>query len=276
MASVPAPDPTERARESSRIFIEAWETLNLDDPQSARLRGGLFEASFSGTACPFFNLVSISRAPESLAEFETAFSEILQWTADRKLPWILTLCHELLGDMLPAAGKVLESHGVAPLMPLTGMECSGLQPAARPLPPVTIFTEDTPDAAATCIRINEAAYGMTFAPPGELVFEHPGWWGAPGRMLSVAEADGVPVSCSAVLGVGGMRYVAMVATLPPVQRKGYGEAAMRDVLDRSLSAGLQQRTYLHASAAGRPVYERMGYTVTANYTVYVPAHAPEA
>jgi hypothetical protein len=43
---------------------------------------------------------------------------------------------------------------------------------------------------------------------------------------------------------------------------------MSDVLERSLAAGLRKRTYLHATAAGRPVYERMGYTVTANYVVY--------
>jgi hypothetical protein len=43
---------------------------------------------------------------------------------------------------------------------------------------------------------------------------------------------------------------------------------MRDVLERSLVAGLT-RTYLHASAAGRPVYERMGYRAAAEYTVYM-------
>ena len=58
-----------------------------------------------------------------------------------------------------------------------------------------------------------------------------------------------------------MRYVALVATHPKAQRKGYAEAAMRDVLERSLAAGLDRRTYLHATAAGRPVYERMGYKV---------------
>jgi hypothetical protein len=53
-----------------------------------------------------------------------------------------------------------------------------------------------------------------------------------------------------VLNAANTRYVALVPTLPAEQRKGYAEAAMRNVLDRSRAAGLNQRTYLHASAAG--------------------------
>ncbi len=43
---------------------------------------------------------------------------------------------------------------------------------------------------------------------------------------------------------------------------------MWEVLDRSLAAGLSKRTYLHPSRAGWPVYERMGYSAPAEYTIY--------
>jgi predicted GNAT family acetyltransferase len=88
-------------------------------------------------------------------------------------------------------------------------------------------------------------------------------------MASVIEQEGRPVSSAAVLDAGDTRYVALVATLPGEQRKGYAEAAMRNVLDRALAAGLNRRTYLHASAAGKPVYLRMGYEITSEYTLYM-------
>ena len=154
------------------------------------------------------------------------------------------------------------------MMPLTGMEATGLKPAERPSPAAEYLDEAAQDIGAKSLRINEAAYQMKFGEPGAFPMEHPGYWAAPDRMVTVLEAEQVPVSCSSVFNVSGIRYVALVATLPSAQRKGYAEAAMRDVLDRSLASGLDARTYLHASAAGRPIYERMGYTFTANHTIY--------
>ena len=61
------------------------------------------------------------------------------------------------------------------------------------------------------------------------VMGQPAFW--TGHVPSLGSVGGKPASCAAVLMVDGIRYVALVATAPPLQRKGYAEAAMRHALD---------------------------------------------
>lgn len=259
----------DRAQESSAIFIGAWEVLGKGSPASESRRGGLIEVSWCGYASPFFNLAVTCRPPASLKEFEDAVVETSAWAAERHCPWLLAVCHETLNGLLPEAERALGKLGFTPMMPLTGMEAYELTPPARSRPGGAWLTEAYGETGGHVIRLNEAAYQVELGQPGSMALERPGWWQAPERMATVLLPNGDPASCAAVLGVDGLRYAALVATLPAEQRKGYAEFAMRDVLERSRAAGLGQRMYLHATAAGRPVYERMGYRTTAEYTVYV-------
>lgn len=258
----------DRARESNAVFIDAWGALNAGGPAFESCRGGLVEISWGGVPVVFFNLAVTARTPSSAAEFEASVADTCAWATERGAPWLFAVCHETLGGLLPAAGAVMERFGLAPMMTLTGMAADELAPPAHPLPAGRYRTEAEPQTADLMLRLNEAAYQMPLGEPGSLAMEQPGWWGSPRNMVSVLEVDGQPVSCAGVVGVGGVRYVALVATHPDHRRRGYADAAMRDVLARSLAAGVGPRTYLHATEAGRPVYERMGYTATAEYTVY--------
>lgn len=269
MSSPGSKEALNRAMESNVLFLEAWDALSKGSPAFERRRGGPIEVSWCGYSSPFFNLAVTTRPPESLREFEEAIVETTNWAAERRLPWILSVCHETMNSLLPDAERQLNEHGFAAMMPLTGMEAYDLTPPARPRPEGRWFTEEHESTGVNVVRVNEAAYQMSLGEPGSLALENPGWWAAPERMATVLAPEGQPASCAAVLGVNGVRYVALVATNPAEQRKGYAEAAMRDVLERSRAAGLVARTYLHASAAGRPVYERMGYRATAEYTVYL-------
>lgn len=258
----------DRVAESNQIFLSAWDAMVGDAPGFERLRGGLFEVSWSGLPVTFFNLALASRKPESASELELALNEVVAWTAERKQPWLLGICHQTMGDMMPEAERLLAAAGFGSIMGLAGMDAAEVVPSGRPTPPAPALTESEPGIGSKTLRVNEAAYGMTFAEPDSLPMETAGWWRIPDRMVTVLEVDGSPVSSAAVFNVAGLRYVAMVATHPSGQRQGYADAAMRDVLDRALAAGGGKRTYLHATAAGCPVYERMGYAVTANYTLY--------
>lgn len=260
-----------KATESNHIFLDAWDALNRDNPGFDSRRGELIGISWSGYPVFFFNVAATTRRPDSVEAFSQALDETKAYAAENAQPWMFVLCHELMGDLLPAVQDAMGQAGFAPVMPLTGMEAVELKPG-RATPDGVLRTEAEPRVGGPVLRLNEAAYQMPIADAGSMRMEHPGWWGVPGRMVTMIEAGGQPASCSAVFDVSGMRYVAFVATHPDAQRKGYAEATMRDVLERSLAAGLEQRTYLHATAAGRPVYERMGYTVTAEHTVYALGH----
>ena len=85
----------------------------------------------------------------------------------------------------------------------------------------------------------------------------------------VGIAEGKPASSAAVLMVEGHRYVALVATDPGQQRRGFADATMRRALQNAAGVHGERPTVLHATDAGRPVYERMGYTTIANHTLFM-------
>ncbi|MBY0502643.1 MAG: GNAT family N-acetyltransferase [Bryobacteraceae bacterium] len=261
------------SQESSAILVQAWDALNQGSPGFESRRGGLIDISWNGHPCAFFNLAATVQPPASIAAFRDSVIETSAWAAQRGVPWIFVLTPALFGDLLPAAEDQLGLLGFAPLLPLTGMEAHELFPPVRQ-GAAEKLTEAEPGLGGKIIRLNEAAYEMKFGEPGSMHLEADGWWTSPGRLATLLEDEGEPVSSAVVLDAAATRYVALVATSPARQRQGFAEAAMRDVLARALAAGLPRRTYLHASAAGRPVYLRMGYRVTAEHTVYVKTDVP--
>ena len=257
------------AEESTAIIMSAWDVMAEQSPSFETLRGDLVEVSWMGYPFPFFNLAATARRPASIRAFEDAVVTTSLWAGERRQPWMFALCHDLMGNLLGDCERALKEVGFAPMMPLTGMEANELLPPARNASAVEFVTETDASIADKVVRLNEAAYQMTFGEPGSLPLEQPGWWAPPSRMATVVAHEGRPVSSAVVLDAANTRYVALVATLPGEQRKGFAEAAMRNVLERSRDAGLNPRTYLHASAAGKPVYLRMGYEITAEYTLYM-------
>ena len=68
---------------------------------------------------------------------------------------------------------------------------------------------------------------------------------------------------------GGYRYVALVATDPAFQKRGFAEAAMRHALTVASERFGERPTFLHATDAGRPIYARMGYETVATHTCFI-------
>ncbi len=255
--------------ESHAIFVDAWDALNQESPTYESLRGGLIDISWGGVSLPFLNLAVVMRPPASLSEFTRALDDTLSWANRRTHAWLLAVCHETAGALLNTIDSEIAARGLVPMMPLTGMEAADITPTLHSAPSGHWITEADPRAGFLLSRVNEAAYHMSFGEAGALNIEKDGWWRAPYRIASVLSVDDQPVSSSAVVDAAHTRYVALVATHPEHQRKGYAEAAMRHALLRALASGQNRRSYLHASAAGRPIYERMGYHATAEYTLYL-------
>jgi predicted acetyltransferase len=69
--------------------------------------------------------------------------------------------------------------------------------------------------------------------------------------------------------VDGYRYVALVATDPAHQRRGYADATMRRALEVAAEQHGGAPSFLHATEAGRPVYERMGYAAVTTHTIFI-------
>src|SRR6185312_3126052 len=73
-----------------------------------------------------------------------------------------------------------------------------------------------------------------------------------------------PVSC-AMAFIGGREVgIYAVATLPDRRGKGYGDALTR----AALAAASHLPAVLEASELGQPIYQRMGFQVVSEYTLW--------
>lgn len=112
---------------------------------------------------------------------------------------------------------------------------------------------DPEPALVDVAEINEAAYfasaGGAYFGPALARFE---------AVRYVARHDGRPASCLAIVDADGDAYVALVATRPEAQRRGLAGELLRLALRQARGRGLETTT-LEATAAGAPVYARLGY-----------------
>ena len=125
-----------------------------------------------------------------------------------------------------------------------------------------------PDDEAGCgavFDINSKAYEMDLGPAKSVLGA--AFWRD--QVPVLGSIGGAPVSTASVLIVDGYRYVALVATDPAHRRRGYADVVMRHALEVAAAAHGALPTVLHATDAGRPVYERMGYTPISTHTLYL-------
>jgi GNAT superfamily N-acetyltransferase len=129
----------------------------------------------------------------------------------------------------------------------------------------------TNDATARDLaELNARAYDMPvdgFECISNMRLWHPDSYGYVGYL------DGKPVSCAAALPVAGTIYIALVATLPEAQGKGYADTVMRSVVVAGQEAMGTAHTTLHATDMGMPVYRAMGYTAGPRLLFLGPAHS---
>ena len=116
------------------------------------------------------------------------------------------------------------------------------------------------------IDVNSAAYGMDLQAAKPAIGTRR-FWHSHVPVLGVV--GNRPAASAAVMMVDGLRYVALVATHPAHQRRGYADAAMRHALAVAAQAHGEQPTFLHATDAGRPVYARMGYAPVSTHTAFM-------
>ncbi|MBN8734424.1 MAG: GNAT family N-acetyltransferase [Acidobacteria bacterium] len=246
-------------------FAGAWEILCKAAPGNVLASEGGTEYRFSGMPIPFFNIAMAGVREESAEGLGERARRACAWAADKGVPWFFVTTQEWMPEGVDV-NAVLDGCGLAPLMPLTGMwagRVAGVESVPEGLE--LRLAEDEATSAAM-VNVNSAAYGMDLG-AGAGVLGSARYWRE--HVGVVGMLDGEAVSCTAVMMVDGYRYVAFVATQPGHQRKGYADAAMRRALEVAAERHGESPTVLHATAAGKPVYERMGYVVISEHTIYM-------
>ncbi len=246
-------------------FSEAWRLMCGGAPKSSVERGDDVDHVFSGLPIPFFNIALLTTRDISADRLKSGGREACAWASDKNVPWMFLLTHEALDPGIDATAALAECD-LVPLMPLTGMLAERLTDPAR-VPSDLELSVPTDDAGCSRILdINAAAYGMDFAAATDLIGSSSFW---ANHLPVVGAVGGRLVVTASVLMTKSCRYVALVATEPAHQRRGYGDAAMRRALGLAAEAYGERPSVLHATEAGRPVYERMGYRPISHHTVFM-------
>ena len=250
---------------SIRQFRAAWQLMCAGSPQYRQAAADGVEYIFSGIPIGFFNAALLTeRRDVSAARLTSHGHDACAWAADKDVPWLLVVTHEALAPGVDAAAA-LDGCGLAPMMPLTGMLAQQIGPAQVP-DGLRLTVPDDDAGCSALLDVNAVAYGLELE-ASKPVLGTRAFWTDHAPVLGLA--GGVPASCAAVMMVDGYRYVALVATDPAHQRRGYADAAMRRALEVAAQRYGEQPSVLHATEAGRPVYQRMGYTAIATHTLFM-------
>ena len=249
-----------------RQFGDAWRALCESVPQPVLDTADGLDYVFSGLPIAFFNAAIVTGRSVSAPALAAAATDTAAWAGDKHVPYLFVVTHEALVDTVDAAA-VLADRGFAPVMPLTGMMARRIAPSTRQPDGLQLVVPDDEAGCSALLDVNAVAYGMDLE-AGKPALGRPDFWN--GRHVPVLGlAGGKPVSSSAVWMVDGYRYVALVATDPACQRRGYAEAAMRHSLDVAAARYGEQPSVLHATDAGRPIYARMGYDTISHHTLFM-------
>jgi len=246
-------------------FSGAWRLMCSASPDYVTDGNGDVEYIFSDVPVPFFNVALLTVRDISRDKLQGLARNATKWAAGRPVPWMFLVTHEALATGVDAS-SVLDACGFAPMLPMTGMRAPRIAPAARAADGLALEVPRDADGCSAILDVNGAAYGVPLD-ACKRTYGQPAFW--KDHLPALGRVNGVPVSSAAVFMVDGYRYVAMVATLPDRQRRGYAEAAMRHALDTAASAYGDKPTTLHATDAGRPIYARMGYEPIAMHTAFI-------
>lgn len=250
---------------SLQQFSGAWRLMCDGAPDTRVVAADGIEYIFTGLPIGFFNVALLTeRHGISGATLAAHGRDACGWAADKDVPWLLVVTQDALEPGVDAAA-VLDACGLAPMMPLTAMAADHVDPPRVPEGLQLTVPQDDAGCSAL-LDINSLAYGMEFD-AGKVLLGTPAFWVDHAPVLGLA--GGTPASCAAVMMVDGHRYVALVATDPRHQRRGYAEAAMRRALEVAANRHGERRSVLHATDAGRPIYQRMGYTPIAAHSVFM-------
>ena len=238
-----------------RVFSDAWKVMVGRLPAPTLKEGDGVVTYFGNVPLLFFNLSVVERPAATFAELRG----LLKTAGERA-----AMCEHpsgvvLRSDWMPAGWEaILKELGLAPLFPLTGMECDALLPPRRP--PAALEIRRVADAATArdLAVVNAHAYPLPEESMGcicNMRLYQADTFGF------VGYAEGKPVTSAVSFPAAGTVYIALVATEPEAQGKGYAETVMRRAVTEGRRAMGTLRTTLHASDMGMPLYRSMGYAV---------------
>ncbi|MFI8933249.1 GNAT family N-acetyltransferase [Streptomyces sp. NPDC053474] len=245
--------------ESMEQLATVWRAMVLDRDAGADVRDlpGI-AVRWADSRFAFWNCVTLTEVDADSALVEQRLSQAADIMRAKERPGFLWLFEDLLGDEARAGVRTAaERAGLEYAFPGTGMAGDFL-PVPDPSHPELTFVRVTTDEQLEAYAdLNSRAYGFPLEDGRAGLVGSALWKSEVYAYLGVR--DGVPVTCAATVAAEGRLFVVLVATDPAWERRGYGEAVTRKALHEGARATSLTRATLHATAAGAPVYPRIGF-----------------
>ncbi|GAA4302732.1 hypothetical protein GCM10023086_19260 [Streptomyces venetus] len=253
------PDLTDSI-ESMEQLAAVWRVMVLDRDSHADVRD-LPGVAVRWADCrfAFWNCVTLTEQGADAGLLKQRLGEAAEIMRSKERPGFLWVFEDLLDDEARAGlADAADRVGLECAFPGTGMAAE-LPALSEPAHPDLTFVRVTTDEQLRAYAdINSRAYGFPLEDGRDGLGRSALWKERVHAYLGVRD-DGTPVSCAATVEAEGRLFVLLVATHPEWERRGYGEAVTRKALyEGSRATGLTRAT-LHATAAGAPVYPRIGF-----------------
>jgi hypothetical protein len=243
--------------ESVEQFASMWRVF-VNDRGDADVtdRGGL-AIRWADNAFPFWNMIFLREQIDDPRALADSLNDAARYMRARRHVGLVCVCEEYLGT----SALAFLPDAVARVGLEFGLTMHGMAGDFLPIPPPTpsalrFARAITDDDLGAYADINSRGYGLPLD-AGRAGLVGSSLWKE--RMQTwLGYEDGTPVSAAATVANDGCLFLALVATTPTAQRKGYGDATVRHALSEGARATGLTRTVLHASDAGFPVYQRIG------------------
>ncbi|RKH62734.1 GNAT family N-acetyltransferase [Corallococcus aberystwythensis] len=253
--------------ESYAQFRGAWRLFALGLPKGEVVERADVFITAGHVSWALMNMAFLTRPVETEAQLEHAVDSAARYFEQGPHGWAFTLTPDWLAPALrERADALLAARGLKPGMATTGMVADRLLEPVRPLAPIDLRPVRDEWGYNAVADVNASSYDMPQA-LGREALAAPGIYGPESRGF-VGCHDGAPAASTVALRVDGIVYIALVATLAEHRRKGAAEVVLRRTLEEAKQAWGLERTVLHATEAGAPVYRRMGYRDVTSFCSY--------
>ncbi len=251
--------------ETVHVLKDAWK-LMVERLPNGKVEQAEGVSTFLGhVPLPFFNL-SMNDCPISdTGDLRRMLAIAMQRAASCEHPSMCALCE----DWAPHDWEsVAAEYGLVPALKMTGMAVEQIKPPRRPAPAIEFRRVTNESMARELAMLNAQGYGM----PAELFdcIANMQIWHEDSYAF-VGYSNGIPVTAAAALPVAGTVYIALVATPPEEQGKGYAEAVVRHTIAEGQKAMGFKRATLHATDMGQPVYNAIGFEPSARFVLLMQA-----
>lgn len=245
-----------------------WKVLAGDRPNADLSDRPGLSICWADSPFPFWNAVFLTEAISDATLLRDRLSEASKYVRSKRHDGLVYICEDYVsGRAKDDLNAILISEKFQFALDVTGMVGNILPLTSSTHPRSLTFSRVTDEAALELYGdINSEAYGFPLD-SGRAGLAGSNFW----REIAFAYIgyeDGRAVSTASAIVNAGQLYLALVATRPEAQRKGYGEATVRHALEAAYTATGLQRTSLHATDAGFPVYRRVGYHRTTRFMTY--------